>query len=456
MALQVTRSVPIDCMILTRRGWLTWDAVQVGDETIGYNPQTGRSEWTPFTALHYYEHAPLVHIGNARWHATVPPEHRWVTASRVHVLKQPMEGRCFLCDWPTPPASREPLASCPECGWRPVAISANGVQIHRSRKHGVPRPPKIDRRVHRGATTTGGLRIHLAKAHGIEAEQQENEYAAAQFVQTKEIDSRDRLILSAVADTGPGLPITDQEAAILGWIAGDGHVEKYVHKPGGRKKPTISIAQSKLPMVAKIDALMTGIPHARYAYPAAPSRVHGKKCPDRHTWRLDKDYAQDLMRRAGHPKEQAVAQVLGMSGAQRRAWLDAFIDAEGHRVGEYVTVSQAHGPVLEAAHLAIYLCGYRPRLMEVPRENAAWSPTAHVSAGRPVVSGGCLKKTDAGRGPVWCVTTELGTWTADQDGQILLTGNSEVCHAGGGEAGHVDPAVRRRDQHPATRGHSGV
>jgi hypothetical protein len=28
------------------------------------------------------------------------------------------------------------------------------------------------------------------------------------------------------------------------------------------------------------------------------------------------------------------------------------------------------------------------------------------------------------RQPIWCVTTELGTWTAQQDGLPFLTGNS--------------------------------
>ncbi len=34
-------------MILTQRGWLKYDEIQAGDETIGYNFATGHSEWTP-------------------------------------------------------------------------------------------------------------------------------------------------------------------------------------------------------------------------------------------------------------------------------------------------------------------------------------------------------------------------------------------------------------------------
>lgn len=378
----------LDAMILTRRGWLKHDEVQAGDETIGYNFTTGRNEWTLVTAVHHYEDAPLVRIGNSRWHATVTPEHRWVNAPRMHVLVPELGSSCHLCPWP----------------------------------EGVRR---------RGATTAGGLRIHLAKVHGIRKEVQKFETGEARFTATKDIRSRDRLVLSAVADTGTGLDITVQEAAILGWVAGDGHVEKYVDKPRGRKKPSMSIAQSKLPMVAKISALLEGTPHAHYTEAPRLSRVNKKVMAPRHTWRLDPDYAQDLIQRAGHPKDDAFRQVLQMSAEQRRAWLDAFTDAEGHRVGEYVSVTQAHGPVLEAAHLAIYLCGYRPRREEIPRQEEHWSLTARISAGRPVVSGSFLEKRDAGRGPVWCVTTELGSWTAEQDGQFFLTGNSDSNAAAG-------------------------
>lgn len=135
------------------------------------------------------------------------------------------------------------------------------------------------------------------------------------------------------------------------------------------------------------------------------------------------------MGRTGHPKLDAFRQVLEMSADQRREWLDAFIDAEGHRDGAYVSVSQCYGPVLDAAHLAIYLCGYRPRLVDNKVTETAWSPSAHISACRPVVSGAFLHQEDAGTGDVWCPTTELGSWTAgggDAEHQAFLTGNSDI------------------------------
>jgi SLT domain-containing protein len=43
-----------------------------------------------------------------------------------------------------------------------------------------------------------------------------------------------------------------------------------------------------------------------------------------------------------------------------------------------------------------------------------------------VVTGAFLRHEDAGRGDVWCVTTELGSWTAREDDHVFLTGNSNA------------------------------
>ena len=87
-------------MILTRRGWLEHSDVRVGDETIGYNPATGNSEWTRITAVHHYDDAPLVRLGNSRWHATTTPEHRWLNLPRITDPAPGLPDSCPLCPWP--------------------------------------------------------------------------------------------------------------------------------------------------------------------------------------------------------------------------------------------------------------------------------------------------------------------------------------------------------------------
>ncbi|SDI62037.1 WXG100 family type VII secretion target [Actinokineospora alba] len=356
-----------DAMILTRRGWLKHEQVRAGDETIGYNQATGCSEWTRVTQVHHYEDAPLVTISNSRWSATATPNHRWL---RVESRRVPDAEECGLCEWPT----------------------------------GVRR---------RGKTTKGGLRLHLAKMHGTRLPPADATPAAG-FVTTDRIASHTRLMVAAPAKTEQGLDVTVTEAAILGWIAGDGHVETRKHRP------SMSIAQSKPTFVVKLRQLLDGVPHADYIDDRG-----GNSCGPRHQFRLDPDYAVDLLRRAGNPKTDAVAQVLAMSSEQRAAWLEAITDAEANAAGY---IYQSPGEILEAITLAVYLTGRKPRVGHVTRKNAptAWAPEAYVRANLPTVSGNSLTKKPAGRGAVWCVTTDLGTWTARDGDDVFLTGNSNA------------------------------
>jgi uncharacterized protein YukE len=368
--------VPTDTVILTRRGWLKHDDVRVGDQTIGYNAATGRSEWTPITRVVHHDDAQLVRLSNSRWHATTTPNHRWLNHPRINVRQD---------DLPT---------VCPECRWEPRSVdqAVNGVAVHRRKIHGVTGP------------------------------KQQSGYAKdAVFVASTQVRSRDRLLLAAPADTEARLDITVREAAILGWIAGDGHVENRRHRP------TMSIAQSKPEMVEKLRRLLEDVPHAVYVDDRGD-------CGPRHQFRLAHEYAKDLLARVGHPKTEAVQQVLAMSTEQRDAWLEALTDAEGTRAmrpgytNPQVMIYQAPGTILEAATLAVYLSGRRPRILHVERSAApdSWSPEACVRGNNPVVTGAFLRVEGAGRGDVWCVTTSLGTWTAREDDHIFLTGNSNA------------------------------
>ncbi|GLY67369.1 hypothetical protein Atai01_39880 [Amycolatopsis taiwanensis] len=377
-AINLWDCVPLDTMILTQRGWLKHNEVLVGDETIGYNPLSGHSEWTPITGVVHHENAPLVRLANSRWHATTTPNHRWLTLPRVHVQDTGL---------PT---------VCPECGWLPRTSvqPANGVAVHRRKMHGVV-PPR-QRNVHSDRP---------------------------RFVTSKEVRSRDRILLSASARTPARLDITVREAAILAWIAGDGHVENRKHRP------TMSIAQSKPHLVEKLKSLLVDVPHACYVDDQGG-------CGPRHQFRLDYDYSRDLIARAGSPKSDSVAQVLAMSTEQREAWLEALTDAEGARTLKpgyskaQVAIYQSPGAVLEAATLAVYLSGRRPRVLHARSRRDTWQPEASVRGNTPVVSGASLGSTAAGRGNVWCVTTGLGTWTAREEDHVFLTGNSNA------KAGH--------------------
>jgi hypothetical protein len=420
-----TDCVTLDAMILTRRGWLKHDEVHVGDETIGYNRATKHSEWTQVTRVVHYDDAPLIRLGNSRWNVTTTPNHRWLSMPPVTVRQPAVPDSCPMCPWPDLPTA-PPLAECPECGWLPK--KPGGVALHRSLKHGVTSPRRRGERAEafrrRGVTTERGVQIHLARVHGVSGTGSGVAYADdPQWVTTEGIRGADRLLLAAPAETDSSLDVTVLEAALLGWIAGDGHVET------GRKNPTMSIAQSKPAMVRKLKALLAGIPHATYTDERL-TRTGKVACGPRHQFRLGYRYAQDLMRRAGHPKHDAVQQVLAMSTAQRGAWLEAMTDAEGYRRTqsdggrERVCITQTLGPVHDAIVLAVYLAGHRPRVLPHTRGHETWSDSDSINLNIPFITGSYLHKQDAGRGSVWCVTTDLGSWTAEDDGHVFLTGNS--------------------------------
>jgi WXG100 family type VII secretion target len=322
--------VPIDTMVLTKRGWLKHDEVRAGDETIGYNPVDASAEWTRITRVVHHDDVPLIRMDDSRWHPTTTPNHRWVNLPQV-------------------PATR------------------------------------------------------------------------ARFISTADVRSHDRLLVAAPADTESSLDITVREAAVLGWIAGAGHVESRRHRP------TMSIMQSKPAMAETLRRLLAGVPHVVCV------DDHGGSSA-RHRFRLEHEYAQALLARAGNPKPDAVAQVLAMSTEQRIAWLDAITDAEGTRSTNRgypkpgVIVYQSPGSVLDAVGLAVYLAGSRPRVLHIAgsMRPEAWRREAAVRFTNPIITDAFLTKEDAGRGDVWCVSTRLGTWTAREDDRIFLTGNSNA------------------------------
>lgn len=146
-----------------------------------------------------------------------------------------------------------------------------------------------------------------------------------------------------------------------------------------------------------------------------------------------------LTERAGNPRTDAVAQVLAMSAEQRAAWLDAIIAAEGHRGADYTQISQSEGPLADAIVLAIYLSGHtasvykQDRRSKSPRHKQV-SLTIGVTRdrlgasshyrGRGTANHYGSYTEPAGYAEVWCATTGLGSWTAEQDSQVFLTSNS--------------------------------
>jgi hypothetical protein len=358
--------------ILTKRGWLTYDEVQLGDLTVGFSPATGRSEWTPVRQIHVYEDVPLVRLSNKTWKATCTPGHCWAAVHWKHVGYKGREGR----------------------------------------------------------TKNNYVREDV-------------------LVETQRITSRHSLRLAAPARVGDGPAISEQEAELLGWVLGDG----WIAHPKSRtpdsthwrtlrgSRPSIRLGQAKPEHVKAIDRLVTGLLFTR--------TVREMRKPDGRTrlplvtWEFHRPYSAELLKRSRYDHQSPVPFVLSLSESQREAFLRGVFGAEGTRQregpikgnGSYPGMkvySQADGPKQDAIVLAIYLSGMRPGIY-VRTGNAGGfgckssRTIAVISETKPFIGGQSIKREDAGRRAVRCVTTDLGTWTMRQGRQVMLTGNSYGC-----------------------------
>jgi hypothetical protein len=178
----------------------------------------------------------------------------------------------------------------------------------------------------------------------------------------------------------------------------------------------VVITQSKTDGVAALDRLFATVPHSR--------SLVGELT----RWRIPADYAHELWRRAGLTDTDDLSQlVLSLTRPALEAFMDAAWRAEGHLSsnGKLRIISQKDGPTCEALKLGAYLLGHRPS----DRQANANPQIRAIGLCRPTLGRRSLRVEPAGRGPVWCVQTELGTWTAREPGEVMpgamfLTGNS--------------------------------
>ena len=356
--MQVISCVPLSTQILTRRGWLSHNEVVAGDETIGFNPNTGMSQWTTILNVMHYDNAEVWRIGNSQWHVDVTPEHRW-WSEPISIKTLDRSIVCPVCktNWPT----------------------MRGMETHLGRKHKI-RLPQIK--------VTGG-----------------------RFATSRTMNHSDRLRLAASADTVRNIDLLPDEVRIIAWAIGDGHIY-----PDGR----IQIYQSKPAMLAILRALLRDVSHSEY--------VRQRKAHHLPAWTfsLETSFSRELIKRSQLDTLGHEGFVLALDPAQRHAYLDAMIQAEGHTEDGFTRIAQVNGPVQDAIKLAVYLEGYRPTFSSNAAERNGYKPAGSVGLARPHVAVSMFNPHKVlAHQAVWCVETELGTWTMRQaNGNPCLTGNS--------------------------------
>lgn len=74
--------VPMDSQALTKDGWKYYHELNIGDNILAYNQETGKNEWTPILALQFFNDAPLIRLFKKQTNFDIKctPNHKWVLA----------------------------------------------------------------------------------------------------------------------------------------------------------------------------------------------------------------------------------------------------------------------------------------------------------------------------------------------------------------------------------------
>jgi len=172
-------------------------------------------------------------------------------------------------------------------------------------------------------------------------------------------------------------------------------------------------------MEEKLKGLLAGIPHV------VSSRQRQEHYHRAYQFRLELSYVADLFIRSRWFDMEPEQFVLSLDVEQRAAFMEAMIDAEGHTSDNFTRIAQIDGPIQDAITLGVYLEGYRPTFSANSAEKNGYKPAGCVGMARPHVAPSQFDDHEVMENQtVWCVKTELETWTMRQGRRIMLTGNT--------------------------------
>lgn len=228
------------------------------------------------------------------------------------------------------------------------------------------------------------------------------------------------ITVGAVAQGG-SLPVTPQQAFLMGMLITDGSV-RY-----SGKHIRAYICQSKPDVITEIRAQMAGVPHRESVVPAYTRTFPTGKtynCQIGYRWEIAAFYLHDLHDAFGIVHETELPNVIShLSLEARTAFMQAMMMAEGDQKGTFAQMPGRNDWVID---LWTLLCAMEGSMVckSAVRESCGgiWvarrKKTRHVWASNVTV-------TDAGTADVWCPQTPLGTWVARFSNDVVtVTGNT--------------------------------
>lgn len=240
-----------------------------------------------------------------------------------------------------------------------------------------------------------------------------------QLIEADQINSGQKIILSASMIDEPQIQISDNEAAIIGWIMCDGTVQRRgTHLRAG-------ISQSKIETVQEIRTLLTGSGKKYYEVVGKPTTrtfPSGKTfdCLPQHWFYLSAFDSKDLFNKCQIESDADLPNfVLNISNSARKSMLNAMMHADGDKKGRF---GKKRKPgVMKAFQLLATLTGH-----SLGKFHVGNIINTQKLRKQRYIAGSNLKMGDPFIENVWCPTTAYGTWIMRQNNSITITGNTKA------------------------------
>jgi hypothetical protein len=238
-----------------------------------------------------------------------------------------------------------------------------------------------------------------------------------------------------VAAPGPGGPsiLTDQEAAILGWLLTDGTMRDIPSFDGWR----IHIDQSKEPYVEELRELVATTGARESTTQSEPrtfpkGRTYATLPATRFSFPMK--YSRALFEKAGIEKMGDFPRVAcELSTSARKAMFEAMLKGDGHfrkggnRSGMTRVFGQKDSDVLHTFRVLACLEGQALGTPYIETSDGYEGPfIRQVVRVNRVATVDHLQVTPADTEDVWCPTTDFGTWVMNLDGHVMITGNTRA------------------------------
>lgn len=419
--------------ILTDKGWVTQDRLDVGDTVLTINHESGSSEWQQVQNV---------------YRAQVTDEPMLSMEGRFHSSLTTMNHR-----WPilrTMGSSAEDTrpAACIRCA-RPIEQKTTG------------RPRLYCSGSCKTSAGREGLATPITAPKARRGRRQVRAWATSAELRSSRTGAPDRLLTAAPHADAPSEPKwSDAFVELVGWIWTEGALRYRA----GRLRPTVHIYQSHQAnpdYVSRIRAALTSL----FGPPTdGPMGTGGRAgpgvgvCDGVPRWRE--------IQRAGRTEGMTVFSLNAVASAPfcrvapdrvvDRGWvreltaaqLELFITTSIRADGSVMSggtryIIQADPVRLEAFELAAILAGYSTN--SYTSDTLGFDRhTQHIISIRENASFGPKdgnKSEVKYTGVVWCPTTANGSWYARRHGKVFITGNSAWAIDDSTFRQHLEPAV---------------